>query len=74
MKRSAREAHLSRSSQTGSIFSVLAAMMTGACRIGPGSELNLRWALRLERDSQRLVNGGKMEVDATVVFTDPGGR
>jgi hypothetical protein len=28
MRRSAREAHLSRSSQTGSSFSVLAAMMT----------------------------------------------
>jgi hypothetical protein len=44
-----------------------------ACRIGPGNDLNLRWALRLERDSQRLVNGGKMEVDATVAFTLPGG-
>ena len=28
MKRSARKAHLSRSSQTGSSFSILAAMMT----------------------------------------------
>ena len=44
-----------------------------ACRIGPGSELNLRWALRLERDPQRLVNGGKMEMDATVAFMGAGG-
>mgnify|MGYP000040951432 CR=1 FL=1 len=45
-----------------------------ACRIGPGSELNLRRALGLERDSQRLVNGGKMEMDATVAFTGSGAR
>lgn len=45
-----------------------------ACRRRPGSELNLRWALGLERDSRRLVNGGKMEVDATVAFMVSGGR
>jgi hypothetical protein len=54
---SAREAHLSRSSQTGSSFSDLAAMMAAPVANGPGSELSLRWALGLERDSQRLVNG-----------------
>lgn len=70
VERSARGTHLFRSSQTGSSFSLLAAIMTGSV----ASELSLRWASRLERDSRRLVNGGKMEVDATVAFTLSGGR
>jgi hypothetical protein len=45
-----------------------------ACRKWPGSELSLRWALRLERDSRRLVNGGKMGLGCNGRIHTSGGR